>query len=227
MIAPPLYELREVARHEGGRTILDVPALVIPQGRITALVGPNGAGKSTLLRVLALLDRPDRGQIALRGRDVAWSARELVTLRREVTLVEQTPYLFRGTVLENVVFGLVVRGVPRAEATVRAGDALARVELAGSEHHAVRGLSGGEARRVAIARALVTDPQVLLLDEPFAHVDRRRTALLERLTRVLSGERGMSVVVSTHDTAQARALTEQVIALDDGRVAVAEETPHA
>jgi tungstate transport system ATP-binding protein len=127
-----LYALRDVARREAGRTILEIPALEIPPGGITALVGPNGAGKSTLLRVLALLDRPDRGWLELRGRRVGWSSRELVALRREVTLVEQTPYLFRGTVLENVTFGLAVRGVSRDEAAERASAALARVDLGGS-----------------------------------------------------------------------------------------------
>jgi tungstate transport system ATP-binding protein len=218
-----LYALRDVVRREAGRTILEVPALAIPPGGITAVVGPNGAGKSTLLRVLALLDRPQRGHLELRGRRVEWSSRELVPLRREVTLVEQTPYLFRGTVLENVTFGLAVRGVPRAEAEKQAAAALARVDIAGSEGQSVRGLSGGEARRVAIARALATSPRVLLLDEPFAHVDRRRIAMLEDLTRALGGEAGKSVVVSTHDTTQARALGARVIALEDGRVVLSEE----
>jgi tungstate transport system ATP-binding protein len=222
-----LYALRDVARREAGRTILEIPALELPPGGITAVVGPNGAGKSTLLRVLELLDRPERGHLELRGRRVEWSSRELVALRREVTLVEQTPYLFRGTVLENVTFGLAVRGVPRGEAERRASAALARVDLAGAERQAARGLSGGEARRVAIARALVTEPRVLLLDEPFAHVDRRRIAMLEDLTRALSREGGVSLVVSTHDTAQARALAERVIALEDGRIVLSEEAPHA
>jgi tungstate transport system ATP-binding protein len=214
--------LRDVARREAGRTILDLPTLEISEGRVTALVGPNGAGKSTLLRVLALLDRPERGRLDLRGREVEWSARALVGLRREVTLVEQTPYLFRGTVFDNVVFGLALRGVPRAEAAARAQAALARVDLAGSERQAVRGLSGGEARRVAIARALATTPRVILLDEPFAHIDRRRAELLEELTRHLSRDGGTSVVVSMHDVTQAHALADRVIALEDGRVVTGE-----
>jgi len=218
MSGPALYALHDVHRREAGRTILEIPELELPEGRIVALVGPNGAGKSTLLRVLALLDRPERGQLELRGRHVDWAARELVALRREITLVEQAPYLFRGSVLRNVAFGLVQRGVPRDETAARVAAALARVDLAGSESLAVRGLSGGEARRVAIARALAIEPRVLLLDEPFANVDRHRTELLEGLTRELSQEHGTSVVVSTHDISQAHALADRVVSLADGRI---------
>jgi ABC-type sulfate/molybdate transport systems ATPase subunit len=92
------------------------------------------------------------------------------------------------------------------------------VDLAGSEHLAVRALSGGEARRVAIARALAVEPRVLLLDEPFANVDRRRVELLESLTRELSRAHGTSVVVSTHDMSQAHALSESVVCLANGRI---------
>jgi len=213
-----LYELNGIERREAGRVLLSMPALEISEGGITAVVGPNGAGKSLLLRVLALLDAPQAGTLRVNGGPVVRKGAALTEQRRSVTLVGQTPYLFQGTVFDNVSLGLKLRGVPRADWSGRVARALERVELSGFEKQRARSLSGGEARRIAIARALVIETPVLLLDEPFANLDQQRVERLEWLVRELNREHGATVIFSTHDLTQAHALGGRVIQLAGGRI---------
>ena len=211
-----LYELCGVERRESDRVLLSVPELAIAAGGITAVVGPNGAGKSTLLRVLALLDTPQSGSVRIHGEAVARGGKALTAQRRGVTMVGQTPYLFQGSVFDNVALGLKLRSVPRSDWGERVARALERVELPGFERQRARSLSGGEARRVAVARALVIETPVLLLDEPFANVDRQRVERLEGLVREVNQQRGTTVIFSTHDLTQAHGLGERVIHLAGG-----------
>ncbi len=213
-----LYRLEGIRRTVAeGKVILDIDYLEIPESRLTAVVGPNGAGKSTLLKTLAFLESPEEGEIVFRGtkRDPG----ESFSLRRDVTMVDQSPLLFQGTVFQNVAYGLKVRKVPRREWEARAEESLSRVDLAGYGKRSVKGLSGGEIQRVALARALVFRPGVVLLDEPTAGVDTARVEMLEALIREVNGKSGVSVVFSTHNLAQAHRLTERVIHLSEGRIA--------
>jgi tungstate transport system ATP-binding protein len=217
MSAENLYRLVGVRqRVPGGRVILDIDHLEIPEGGLTAVVGPNGAGKSTLLKTLAFLERPQEGEIFFRGRKT--DPRDGLCLRRMVTMVDQSPLLFQGTVLKNVAYGLKVRKVPRREREERAEQSLSRVDLAGFGKRSVKGLSGGETQRVALARALAFRPDVVLLDEPTASVDAARVELLEALIRELNRESGISIVFSTHNLAQAHRLTDRVLHLSKGKV---------
>ena len=197
--------------------ILDIDHLEIPAGALTAVVGANGAGKSTLLKTLAFLEKPDEGEIVFRGRKA--DPRDRVSLRRVVTMVDQSPLLFHGTVFKNVAYGMNVRKVPRKEWEARAEESLSRVDLSGFGKRPVKGLSGGEIQRVALARALVFRPDVVLLDEPTAAVDAARVEMLEALIRELNRKSGVSIVFSTHNLAQAHRLTEHVIHLSKGRIA--------
>lgn len=219
MTEPPLYRLFGVRREETGHVLLEIPELSIGERTITAVVGANGSGKSTLLRVLALLDRPQAGTIDIRGEAVSWSPRQVGSWRRQITLVEQEPYLFSSSVARNVAHGLRIRRVPAVERRHRVVRALARVGLSGSEMRPARSLSGGETRRAALARAMVLKPEVLLLDEPFASVDSDRIEDLERLILELNREAGTTVVLSTHDLDQARRLAGTVLTMAGGRVA--------
>ncbi len=222
MSEQPLYRLGQVKRIvAGGKVILAIDSLDLPEGELTAIVGPNGAGKSTLLKMLAFLDNPDQGTIRFRGRPVG--PEDHVPLRRQVTMVDQAPLLFRGTVFKNVAYGLRVRGVPSKQRPGRVEEALSRVDLGGFGDRSVQGLSGGETRRVAIARALVFQPRVILLDEATAGVDVARMEMVERLVTELCAAGGVSILVSTHDLDQARRLTDRVIHLAGGRVRLNEE----
>ena len=152
-----------------GRPAAFLDALDLVPGEAAVLLGPNGSGKSTLLRALALLEPPTAGAVLLLGEAATESNRE--RLRRSVTLALPAPWLFAATALGNVERGLAARGVPAAERRARAAGML---EALGLSHLAGRDgkrLSSGESARVALARALVLDAPVLLLDEPFAHLD--------------------------------------------------------
>jgi molybdopterin-binding protein len=209
------YRLQGIRVEYGDRCGLDIPALELPAGSVTAVVGPNGSGKSTLLRLLAFLLPPSAGAIELPGVTVDGRTRDLTALRRRVTYVAQLPLLFRRSVRANVAYGLRARG-ERSGARVEA--ALAAVGLAGFAERAAHRLSGGEAQRVAIARGLAIDPAALLFDEPTASLDRSSVPLIEALLQRL-GEAGKTIVLATHNLEQAYRLGHRVIALNGGRLA--------
>ncbi len=213
----PLVRLAAIEKRYGQRVALQLPALEIYPEQLYVLSGPNGSGKSTLLNVLAMLLRPERGQAWFAGEAVTWRAKQVQALRRRITLVHQSPYLFAGTVAGNVGYGLRARHIagPDAEAAIRR--ALETVGLSEFADRNIRQLSGGEARRVALARALVLEPQLLLLDEPLANLDEASAAILERLVTALPAQ-GTTVVMSTHDREQAERMAAQIIRLSDGRL---------
>ncbi len=191
-------------------------------GETVAVLGPNGAGKSTLLRALAGLVPIDAGRIVLGDDPVDDPANGtfVVPEARGVGVVFQDYLLFPHlTVLENVAFGLRSRGIPRAEARRRASDWLRRVGLAERAGTSPTALSGGQQQRVALARALVTQPRLLLLDEPLAALDvGARTELRRDLRRHLSTFSGARVLV-THELLDAVALADRLVVLEHGRVA--------
>ncbi len=211
----PLYRLEAVRVTYGDTPALAVPALEIPEGRVTVLTGPNGSGKSTLLSLLAFLVPPSSGILRYDGVPVRWRERDLVRLRREAVLMHQSPYLFDESVAGNVGYGLAVRGVRGPERDRRVADSLAAVGLAGFGRRSARELSGGEAQRVAMARVLALSPRVLLLDEPLANVDRETAELIGGLVASLA-DRGITAVVATHDAAQAGRIATAVVRLDRG-----------
>jgi len=209
----------------GGFT-LDIELDVEP-GEVVALLGPNGAGKTTALRALAGLTAVAGGSITLDGHplDRADARVYVPPERRPVAMVFQDYLLFPHlSALENVAFGLRSRGVDRRHARARAREWLARVGL--SEHESSRPgvLSGGQAQRVAIARALVTQPRLLLLDEPLAALDAAtRMTVRSDLRRYLAGFTGATVLV-THDPLDAMILADRLVVIEEGRV-VQEGTP--
>ncbi|AJE02730.1 ATP-binding cassette domain-containing protein [Geobacter pickeringii] len=195
---PPLYRLNAIRKKHGERTVLAIDDLALAAGKLYTLTGANGSGKTTLLTLLAFLDPPTSGELHFGGEPVRWTNGTLLPLRRQVTLLHQSPYLFNGSVFANVAFGLKVRGIRGDERRRRVEEALALVGLTGFDHRRARELSGGECQRVAMARALVLKPTVLLLDEPLANVDRETCELLERVIVSLPGS-GTTVIMTTHD----------------------------
>jgi tungstate transport system ATP-binding protein len=194
-----------------------VDELTVTAGKLHVLTGPNGSGKSTLLNIMAFLVKPDRGQIIFDGAPVRWESQECVLLRKRVTLLHQHPFLFSGTVAANVAFGPAMRGANKDSAQRTVRESLKMVGLEGFELRDARQLSGGEGRRVALARSLACKPDVLLLDEPIAHVDRESAEILEPLVASLS-ERGMTIVMSSHDDRLGARLGGRVICLEDGKI---------
>jgi putative ABC transport system ATP-binding protein len=203
--------------------------ITIQHGEFVAIVGQSGSGKSTLMNILGCLDRPTRGthvlaeiEVGARGND----ARAIVRNRLIGFIFQGFNLLPRTTALENVELPLQYRGVPVRERRARAKEALAAVNLADRMHHTPSQLSGGQQQRVAIARALVSDPPLLLADEPTGNLDTRTSlevlALLQRLNR----ERGITICLVTHEHDIA-ACAKRVISFRDGRMVsdVMQDTP--
>ncbi len=211
-----VVELAGIRVARGGRTVLDVPALDVRQGEILAIIGPNGSGKSTLLRVLGLLESPVVGVVRFRGEPA--SVRDGLALRRRMASVFQEPLLADTSVRDNVALGLRFRGESSRQIGARVAIWLERFAIAPLASRRARTLSGGEAQRTALARALVLQPEILLLDEPFAALDHpTREALIDDLSRILHEERTTTVLV-THDRAEAMVLGDRVGVLMDGRL---------
>lgn len=189
-------------------------AFEVPPGAVLGLVGANGSGKSTLLHTVAGIVPVRSGRVVLDDTVLDDGSVFVEPQHRRCVVVFQDLRLFPTmTVLENVAFGPRCHGAPRADANARAREALARVGLAGFESRKPDGLSGGERQRVAIARAVVTNPAVLLLDEPFAAVDAEsRPGLREVLRGVLEGSEARTVIVS-HDPADLEDLAGTVVRL--------------
>ncbi len=210
-------QLRELEVVQGGSIILDIPELTVGGGDILAVIGPNGAGKSTLLRVLALLQRPSKGQVLLDGRAVDYR-RSLLPYRRRLALVMQQPLLRDASTFENVATGLRFRWAPGREIRARAGHWLERLGIAHLAARHARTLSGGEAQRASLARALVLEPDLLLLDEPFADLDPpTREGLMAELKPILRETRTTTVFV-THDRDEALRLGARLAVMMRGRI---------
>lgn len=191
-----------------GLTLFRGLSLEIAAGEMVAVVGQSGAGKSTLLHLLAALDRPTSGQVLVAGvagspdTDVtALTAKAAATFRnREIGYVWQFHYLLpEFTALENAAMPLLARNMPRAQALAAAETWLARVGLAGRGHHRSGELSGGEQQRVSIARALITQPRLLLADEPTGDLDDTTAAQLFDLLRELHREQNLASLLVTHN----------------------------
>jgi len=192
--------------------------LNVDEGEFMSIMGPSGSGKSTLMAILGCLETPSSGQYRLAGRDVSrLSDRQLAAVRREqIGFVFQTFNLLpRASALENVELPLLYAGAP--ERRQRAEAALQAVELADRLKHRPTELSGGERQRVAIARALVNEPAIILADEPTGNLDSRTGDEVLRILSALHRERGLTLVIVTHDP-QVAARTERVVHLRDGQV---------
>ena len=213
-----LYELTNVARIFGDRTVLEIDSLSFEGRRIYALIGPNGAGKTTLLNQLAFLDQPSSGTIHFKSEPVCYDQNSLVRLRRQVVLVDQSPILFSGTVWRNIEFGLKVRKIPKIERVQRVEQALERVTMADFARRDVHGLSGGEVKRVALARALALEPEVLLCDEPTANVDQEHQDIILKILEHANSTRNTTIIFSTHYLSQSRQLAHQTLLLQNGRL---------
>jgi sulfate transport system ATP-binding protein len=192
-------------------------------GAITTLLGPSGSGKSTLLRLIAGLEEPDSGQVLIGGRDCT----RVSPAQRNVGFVFQSYALFRHmTVFDNVAFGMKIRGISKAAIKPKVIELLALVQLPDYADRFPAQLSGGQRQRVALARALATDPQVLLLDEPFGALDTQVRIELREWLLGFQKKTGVTTILVTHDQEEAFELSQHIVLLQNGQI-VQEGPPHA
>jgi len=211
----PIFKLEDIRFRRDDFT-LEIGRLELQAQQIYLLQGPNGAGKSTLLGLMALLLNPERGRLHFDGRLID-SAADRQRFRRQITLVEQNPFLFNSSVYQNLAFGLRLRDIRGDLQRRRIAQALQAVGLEDFESRPARQLSGGESRRVALARALVLQPRLLLLDEPTAGLDRDVLPIFERCLAALP-EQKTTVVIAGHDHEQPRRLAATTLNMERGRI---------
>src|SRR5262245_56464466 len=213
----PLPEIRLVNLEKRFRDVVAVDSisLRIETGEFFSLLGPSGCGKTTTLRMIGGFEPPTGGEIELRGRDVTRAAPD----KRPVNMVFQNYALFPHLdVGDNVAFGLRRKGVPKAEARTRVGEALELVKLSGYEHRRPNQLSGGQHQRVALARALINRPNVLLLDEPLGALDLKLRRQLQLELKRIQVEVGITFVYVTHDQEEALTMSDRIAIMNGGRV---------
>jgi putrescine transport system ATP-binding protein len=213
--SPPLVRFENVSRRFGDTLAVDRLSLDICRREFFALLGPSGCGKTTLLRMLAGFERPDAGRILLDGRDIVATPPH----RRPVNMMFQSYALFPHlTVAGNIAFGLRQDGMARADITARVDDMLALVRLEGLGSRRPDQLSGGQRQRVALARSLAKRPQVLLLDEPMAALDKKLREQTQFELMELQAKLGMTFVIVTHDQAEAMTVAHRIAVMDRGRI---------
>ena len=221
---PPLIALSGITKTYGqgpaAFQALSGVDLVIDAGEFVAIMGPSGSGKSTAMNILGCLDTPTSGSYRFQGLAVERLDRKQRALLRRHCLgfvFQGFNLLARTSALENVELPLIYRGVPTAERHAAAREALARVGLAGREKNTPGELSGGQQQRVAIARAIVTEPTVLLADEPTGNLDTRTSMEIMELISGLNRDRGITVLMVTHEPDMAE-FARRVVRFVDGRV---------
>lgn len=208
-------QFQGIEKSYGSNRVLHGVDLDIAPGEFVSLLGPSGCGKTTALRVLAGLESADGGAVLLGGQDVS----RIPTNKRDIGMVFQSYSLFPHLrVDDNTAFGLRRRGVGKAAAAKRAHDALALVGLEGFADRYPHQLSGGQQQRVALARALVTEPRVLLLDEPLSALDAKVRVQLRDEIRRIQLRLGITTVFVTHDQEEALAVSDRIAVMDAGRI---------
>lgn len=198
----------------GGKVLVADASFEVRRGEVLAIVGPSGAGKSSLLRLLNRLDEPTSGTVYVEGVDYKEISPQ--ELRRKLGMVTQRPYLFPGTVADNLRFGPAQRGEMLSDADV--ATLLERVGLKDYATRNVANLSGGEAQRVSVARTLANSPLVLLLDEPTSALDEASKLDVEALLQEIVRDHKLTCIMVTHDVAQAARLADRVLVMEAGRI---------
>jgi putative ABC transport system ATP-binding protein len=230
---PPVIELKAVSKVYGkGQAAMHAMRgvdLQVAPGEFVAVMGASGSGKSTCMNILGCLDTPTSGQYFFRGVDVSRLSRDQRALLRRHHLgfvFQGFNLLSRTTALENIELPLIYGGLPKSQRRQLALEALDSVGLKAWQRHTPSELSGGQQQRVAIARAIVTEPSVLLADEPTGNLDTTHSEEIMDLLTAFNGERGITVVMVTHEPEMA-AYANRVIRFVDGRVATDKEAGRA
>ncbi|HIM06628.1 MAG TPA: ABC transporter ATP-binding protein [Gammaproteobacteria bacterium] len=213
--AQPLVLFDHVTKRFGPTTAVDSISLQIFEGEFLSIMGPSGCGKTTTLRMLAGLEEPSEGEIQLAGERI----NNVTVSERDTPMVWQSLALFPFlNVIKNVEFGLKMRGVSTIERRRRALDWLERLEIVDFADREISQLSGGQQQRVALARSLVTEPRILLLDEPLSALDANLVVRMQGVLTKLQKELGITFVYVTHRQSEAFAMSDRVVIMNQGRI---------
>ncbi len=211
----PAIRFDSVSRHFGDVKAVDAVDLEIHDGEFFSMLGPSGSGKTTCLRMIAGFDRPTNGQIFLYGQDVS----NLPPFERDVNTVFQDYALFpHMTIDDNVAYGLMIKGVPKAERMKQVNEMLELVQLPGFGHRKPSQLSGGQRQRVALARALINHPKVLLLDEPLGALDLKLRQQMQIELKSIQKRVGITFIFVTHDQEEALTMSDRIAVFSQGKI---------
>ncbi len=213
-----LIETMNLYQQYDGRQVLKNVNLSVDRAEVFTLVGPTGAGKTTLIRILDLVEAPYSGQLLFDGIDVLSQGTHQLETRRRMSYVQQRPVIFTMNVFDNVACGLKWRRMESGLIKRKTESALELVGMADYRNQHARTLSGGETQRIAIARALVTEPEVLFLDEPTANMDPNSVAKIEGILNNIIKEEKITIVMTTHNMAQAQRMSSRLGVIIDGQL---------
>jgi len=211
----PAIHFDKVSRHFGEVKAVDNADLEILDGEFFSMLGPSGSGKTTCLRMIAGFDRPTSGNIFLYGQDVS----DLPPYERDVNTVFQDYALFpHMTIDDNIAYGLMIKGVPKAERRKQVDDMLDLVRLPGFGYRKPSQLSGGQRQRVALARALINHPKVLLLDEPLGALDLKLRQQMQVELKAIQQRVGITFIFVTHDQEEALTMSDRIAVFNEGKI---------
>lgn len=204
--------VKDLLKKYGKRTVLNIEKLELDFGKIYGIIGPNGAGKSTLLRIIGNLENSTQGKVIYNGTNFN---KEVM---REMTYISQKPYLFRTSVFNNIAYPLKVRKYDKKLIELKVENMMLEFGIKHLENQLATSLSGGESQKVALARALVFNPRLLLLDEPTANIDPSSIEVIEKLIQKTNRKKDTTILIVTHNVAQARRLCDELVFVKNGRI---------
>ncbi len=215
-----LYKLKNIGFNYGdnfrsGFNLSDIN-IEIKKSHIISIVGPNGSGKTSLLNILAFLNFPKEGTLIYGEKKL--EQRNSEKFRKTVGYVQQSPYLLRGTAFKNIELGLKLKHIDKKTRLKRVNEVMQVLGITELASRVARSLSGGEAQKVAIGQVLALDPEVLILDEPFTHLDKKSIHDLEQLVLTLKNELNKTVIFTTHNQIQAQCLADDIYSVVSGKV---------
>lgn len=210
-----IIEIEKLKKIYGERTVLDIDKLTIETGTFCGVIGPNGAGKSTLLNIIAGLEKQTEGRVIYNtGTDRLIEGMQY----KDMTMVFQSPYMISTTTEKNISYPLKLRGWSEKEIAKRVDELTEELGLTSLRKQKAYTLSAGETQKTALARALSFRPKLLLLDEPTANIDPSTTGEIERILKKINEDEGTTIIMITHNIAQAKRLCRQIVFMHNGKV---------